>query len=175
MAGGGLTSTEGIRLRPVGSSEDDLAFLREMLFEAVAWRPDRFRPDVEAVVANPEISRYVDDWGRAGDQGLVAETESGDKLGAAWYRLFTHDDHGYGFFSPSVPEVTVGVSPSARSRGIGTGLLTTLIDKARQAGYPALSLSVERDNAAVRLYERLGFVRVGRTGNAWTMTLDLRD
>jgi len=38
-----------------------------------------------------------------------------------------------------------------------------------QLGGAPVSLSVETDNPAVRLYERFGFVRVGYVGTAWTM------
>lgn len=153
--------------------EDDIRFLRQMLYEAAAWRPKDPRPALDVVFSNPQISRYIEGWGRPGDYGVIAESESGVPAGAAWYRLFTQDEHGYGFISPALPEVTIGVSPSARRRGIGTRLLTALIAHARVAAWPALSLSVEDDNPAVRLYERLGFVRVGRVENAWTMRLDL--
>ena len=43
---------------------------------------------------------------------------------------------------------------------------------ARAARVGALSLSVEQDNPALRLYERFGFVSVARVGNALTMRLD---
>jgi ribosomal protein S18 acetylase RimI-like enzyme len=61
------------------------------------------------------------------------------------------------------------VAEEMRGRGVGTALLEALIDKARQDGVPALSLSVEADNAALRLYERLGFTRVACVDDAWTM------
>lgn len=59
------------------------------------------------------------------------------------------------------------------SQGIGTLLLETLIEEGRRRSLPALSLSVERDNGAARLYQRLGFVSVGSVGSAVTMILKL--
>ncbi len=153
--------------------EDDVRFIREMLYEAAVWRPKDPRPAVDVVFSNPAITRYIEGWGRPGNYGVIAESKNGAPLGAAWYRLFTQDEHGYGFISPGLPELTIGVSLSARGRGIGTMLLTALIGQARVAAWPALSLSVEDDNPAVRLYERLGFVPVGRVESAWTMRLDL--
>ena len=35
-----------------------------------------------------------------------------------------------------------------------------------------MSLSVEEDNPALRLYERVGFVPAGLVENAWTMRLN---
>jgi ribosomal protein S18 acetylase RimI-like enzyme len=56
-----------------------------------------------------------------------------------------------------------------RGRGIGGALLTALCDAARREGAPALSLSVELDNPARRLYERLGFEALREAAGATTM------
>jgi ribosomal protein S18 acetylase RimI-like enzyme len=61
------------------------------------------------------------------------------------------------------------VSSQARGCGVGTSLLAELLARVEAAGHPAVSLSVETDNPAVRLYERFGFVRVGYVGTSWTM------
>jgi ribosomal protein S18 acetylase RimI-like enzyme len=156
----------------VTTGEPDVLFLRQMGYEAAAWRPEHPRPAFDAVFSNPKISGYTDDWGRAGDYGVIAEAGDGTPIGAAWYRLFPADAPGYGFVSPAIPEVSIGVSPASRGQRVGTSLLAALIEHARQSALPALSLSVEEDNPAVRLYERFGFTRVGRVENAWTMRLD---
>jgi ribosomal protein S18 acetylase RimI-like enzyme len=160
-------------VRVATTGEADTRFLHEMLYEAAAWRPGHPRPAFDAVLSNPKITGYVEGWGRAGDYGVIAEAESDTPIGAAWYRLFPEDARGYGFIATAVPEITIGVSPAARGHGVGTSLLTALIERARQAAVPALSLSVEEDNSALRIYERLGFKRFGRVEKAWTMRLDL--
>lgn len=66
----------------------------------------------------------------------------------------------------------MGVVESERGRGVGTALVRALLAEARAAAFEAISLSVEPDNAAVRLYERAGFTRVGGTG-AYTMVAAL--
>ena len=66
-------------------------------------------------------------------------------------------DPGYGFVDEGTPEVSLGVRAEARGRGVGTSLLTALVREAGRRGLAALSLSIEPDNPAVRLYERLGF------------------
>jgi GNAT superfamily N-acetyltransferase len=143
----------------------DVPLLRAMLYEAFAWRGDPKFPPLDEALALPEVGRYVDGWGRPSDLGVIADGDAG----AAWIRVFTHEDHGYGFVAPDVPELTIGVSPEARGRGVGTALLAELLARAQAAGHPSISLSVEPDNPAVRLYERFGFVRVGHAGTSWTM------
>jgi GNAT superfamily N-acetyltransferase len=149
----------------------DVAFLRRMLYEAAFWRPESERPPLEVALAQPELRPYVDGWGRAGDRGLLA-IEAGRPLGAAWYRFFASEAPGRGFLTPEVPELTIAVVRERRSEGIGSTLLSRLIDCARADVLVALTLSVEPDNPARRLYERAGFVKVAEDG-AWTMRLDI--
>lgn len=150
---------------------DDLPFLERMLYEAANWRGSGDVP-----VDRPPVDEYVRDWGRRdGDLGLVAEDENGAPVGAAWYRFFDASDPGFGFVDEKIPEITIAVVPGARGRGIGRALLDALIDEAARAGVPALSLSVEEDNPARRLYESCGFERVGQVDGAWTMRRDLAD
>jgi len=81
---------------------------------------------------------------------------------------------GFGVVSASIPEDTLAVERAARGRGVGTALLTALVSRARRSTYVALSLSVEDGNRAAALYERVGFVRVGRHGTSDAMLLELR-
>jgi hypothetical protein len=94
-------------VRPAGAR--DVPLLRAMLYEAFAWRGDPRFPLPEEALALPEIGRYIDGWGRPFDLGVIFD---GD-VGAAWIRLFTNDDHGYGFIAADVPELTIGVSSQA--------------------------------------------------------------
>jgi ribosomal protein S18 acetylase RimI-like enzyme len=143
-----------------------------MLLEAFTWSPELPSLTVEEMLADPHISLYVDSWGRVGDAGVVAEDESGRPLGAAWYRFFTEDSHGYGWIDAATPEITLGVVADARGHGVGRKLMEALIDVARESGVVALGLSVEPTNIPARiLYERLRFVRVGQSGGSWTMRL----
>ncbi len=56
-----------------------------------------------------------------------------------------------------------------RGQGIGPALLGQLLDAAESQEIRALSLSVEKDNPALRLYERFGFTPLAEADNAVTM------
>ena len=159
-------------LRAATADDEDRALLESMLLEAAAWRAGAARPAIEGLLADPGLAVYIAGWGRPGDAGVVAELD-GQRVGAAWYRRFSDIAHGYGFLDPSIPELSIAVDPLHRGRGVGTSLLDALVARARADGHAALSLSVEIDNPARRLYEDAGFTRVGHVGNAWTMRLDL--
>jgi GNAT superfamily N-acetyltransferase len=136
----------------------DRPFLWEMLYEAsfvmAAPKPPR------DAMREPQIKRYLSDWGRRGDRALVAD-RSGCPVGAAWYRLFSRSDPGYGFVDEQTPELSIAVVPEARGQGVGRSLLDGLLQAARGDGFRALSLSVgDSNDAARRLYDRCGFVVV---------------
>jgi ribosomal protein S18 acetylase RimI-like enzyme len=141
----------------------DARFLRDMLRHALYWRER---------VPGSLTSRYVRSWGRPEDTAVIA-LEGGFAVGAAWYRLFTAEEPGYGFVDESTPELAIAVVPSKRGHGIGEKLLTSLMDRAREAGYESLSLSVEPENPSRKLYERHGFEVVDRGEDAWTMSAEL--
>lgn len=151
---------------------EDWGFLRAMLYEAAHWRPGEPRPPMQEALASPEVGRYLEGWGREGDRGLVAAA-GGQHLGAAWYRLFPAEAPGYGFIDARTPELTVGVAPRHRRKGVGRALLAALLLQARLDDLPALSLSVEHDNPAKGLYEQLGFGSVRQIGDARTMVARL--
>ena len=59
--------------------------------------------------------------------------------------------------------------PAYQGQGIGTSLIKTLLDEARQKGV-VLTLQVLKVNPARRLYERLGFVISGETVTHFQMS-----
>jgi GNAT superfamily N-acetyltransferase len=143
-------------LRPVDIH--DIRFLRDMLRHAYHWRlsEDSERP----------VYRYVSKWGRRGDAGVLA-LEGPHAYGAAWYRLFTPEEPGFGFVDAATPELTIAVVPSRRGKGAGAELLQALLDRARDDGYPAVSLSAAREQTDY--YERYGFEVVREEPHAVTM------
>jgi ribosomal protein S18 acetylase RimI-like enzyme len=62
--------------------------------------------------------------------------------------------------------VSIGVVSEFRGRGVGGALLQALIRTAKSQGFKTLSLGVEKDNPALQIYERHGFVRLFDTGGA---------
>jgi ribosomal protein S18 acetylase RimI-like enzyme len=154
-----------VRCRPAGPG--DFPFLATMLGEAAVWRPDKPTPTGDEVLADPRYAMYLDGWPRPGDDGLVAEGDG--PLGAAWYRTYTDAIHGYGFVSADVPELSIAVVESSRGQGVGRRLLVDLIAVSIARGHAALSLSVNVDNPARRLYESVGFVPVEKRESSWTM------
>jgi ribosomal protein S18 acetylase RimI-like enzyme len=153
-------------IRPAGPQ--DVPFLRDMLRHAYYWRVDRVSESGE-----PPVQRYVERWGRPGDTALVA-IQDFQRVGAAWYRLFTDANAGYGFIDEETPELSIAIVPSRRGGGLGSELLDALLARARVDGYGAISLSVEQGSPAIGLYERHGFQHVRDDDGGVTMRADLQ-
>jgi GNAT superfamily N-acetyltransferase len=142
--------------------QQDTRFLRDMLRHAYHWRMAQ-DPDLP-------VFRYVQNWGRPGDAGVVA-FEGPNEYGAAWYRLFPASAPGFGFVDEETPELTIAVVPSHRGHGSGTELLEALRERARADGFSRISLSAEPGQTA--FYEKHGFREVERGERTVTMVADL--
>lgn len=164
-----LSTSDGQSIPPVirpidTTSTDDASLLREMLLQAL-FVPPGGPPFPAGVIDTPALSRYVDGFGsQAGDRGWCAESFTGELLGAAWVRQLSGSNVGYGYVDDDTPELTVAVAAAHRGHGLGTGLLTALIDEVGRC-----SLSCDARNPAIRLYERLGFVAVRSDGDSVVM------
>ena len=139
----------------------DMRFLRDMLRHAYHWR-----------LGDPDLPvfRYVQNWGRHGDAGVIA-FDGPNIYGAAWYRLFPENSPGFGFVSEETPELTIAVVPSHRGHGTGGELLEALIERARNEGFSRVSLSAELGQTG--FYEKHGFQEVRREDGTVTMVADL--
>ena len=152
------THPGGIAVR--SATADDQEFITEMQYEAL-FVPPGGDPSPRSTLDDPAVARYHRDFGTVpGDVGRIAVDATGSPLGAAWVR---HID-GYGFIDAETPELAIAVVPGRRRSGIGRALLGALVD-----AVPRLSLSVDRRNPAVHLYERLGFEVVRRDGDSMVM------
>lgn len=139
------------------AEQADGSFLCDMVVEAANWRAGGARARHEILTA-AEHRRYVAGWMRPADAGFVAVDSDDGPIGAAWYRVLSQDNSGFGFAGTAVPELIIGVRPVWRAHGVGRALLRQLVVHARSQGHPRISLSVEHDNFAKTLYRSEGFI-----------------
>jgi ribosomal protein S18 acetylase RimI-like enzyme len=73
-------------------------------------------------------------------------------------------------------EYFIFVHQDYQRQGIGTAITLYVIDWARKEKLSTLWLSVERNNfIAIALYRKVGFKRIGSTGNCWEMILTITE
>ena len=146
------------------ATQDDEPFLWEMLFFAAHMDEDR-EVSSEAAKQNPDLLKYVKDWGRETDIGCIAlEPDSHQPIGAAWIRLLIANEKTTSYVDDVTPELAIAVLPGYVGKGVGTLLLKYLLQASKQL-YPRVVLSVRATNPARRFYERMGFVVTGEIVN----------
>ena len=152
--------------RELKSSEYDL--LKTFLYEAI-YIPEGVTPPDRSIIELPELALYYNDFGKEpADICVVAEDESG-VVGAAWVRIM--DD--YGHIDDKTPSLAMSVLRDYRGQGIGTQLLQELIRLLSEKGYKRISLSVQKANYAVHMYERAGFRAIRESDDEYIMVCDL--
>jgi GNAT superfamily N-acetyltransferase len=131
--------------------KDDEPFLWEMLYYAAHMDEDG-EVSFQAAKTNPDLVKYARDWGCETDVGCIAfEPGCNEPIGAAWLRLLIGDEKTTSYVNDDIPELAIAVLPEYLGRGVGTQLLQHVLEAAT--------------NPAIRLYERIGFVIVGKTVN----------
>ena len=164
-----LKDMNNVVLRPVRLSDVD--FLWDILYYAIFIPENETLPSRD-IVKTPEISLYMDNWGRHGDMGFIAEI-NGTPIGAIWCRLFNDTDHAFGYIDKSIPELGMAIIPGYRGQGLGSKMLEKLIDETKLLGYKGISLSVDIRNPANYLYRKFGFIEVGSSGNTICMKKEI--
>ena len=146
-----------------------MQFMREMLYEAVFWRPNPKKPALEEGLADAGVRNALVDWGqRDGDAAVVALLDS-TPAGAAWYRFYTDDNCIRGYMDETVPVIVIAVHKNYRQQGIGEKMIAWLIEHASKRNIQKLSLMVSKDNHALRLYRKCGFLEYADKGDSLLM------
>lgn len=145
----------------------DFDFYREMFFQSLHVPPGR-PPFSRSILEEPGLQKYLVDWGRVGDIGIVVRNDS-EAIGAVWCRLLD----GYGFVDEETPELGIALMKAWRGRGLGTQLIERLMARCREADFGQLSLSVSKTNPARHLYQQLGFEKVREDQESWIMLKNL--
>lgn len=141
-------------------TRQDEPVLWEMLYYGLSSAGKSKLPPRD-VIRRPEVSRYVEGWGRAGDTGFVAhDKKNRSLLGAAWLRRPTDK-------SDASPELALAVKPEHRRHGIGTALLTQLVRA--NPDHSTISISFVAGKPVLRLYERFGFKVIEQRPDAIVM------
>ena len=142
-----------LTIRPIMRSEYPL--LENFLYHAIFVPPGANVPPRE-IIFQPEIFIYIENFGGKDDCGVIAELD-GQFIGAAWTRIIPAYDN----IDDETPELAISVLQEHRGQGIGTMLMAQLFELLRERGYCRTSLSVQKNNPAVRFYKRLGYRIMG--------------
>ena len=126
--------------------------LESFLYEAI-FVPEGFEGEIPHSVVHddPKCRAAFEDFGALPDDRAIVAVAGDKVVGACWVR--TTDE--YGHIDSATPSFSISLYKAYRGQGIGTAMMRAMLDELKDAGYPRASLSVQKENPALRLYERM--------------------
>ena len=128
--------------------EEEYPILSDFLYEAI-FIPEGTEKPPKAIVKQPELQVYIADFGKADDWCLVSEVK-GKIVGAVWVRIM----NDYGHIDDETPSLAISLYGEYRHLGIGTALMKAILHLLKEKGYKQTSLSVQKENYAVNMYQK---------------------
>ena len=144
------------RYRPARQPQRGVV-VRKMRMQADAEATNRIYALNNMVTADPEVM-WANQRTRVFSYLVAEDADSGEIIGTV-----TGIDHRKAFNDPESGTSLwcLAVDPQAAKPGVGEALVRTLAERYQARGAAYMDLSVMHDNkAAIKLYEKLGFVRV---------------
>ncbi|MBV9772369.1 MAG: GNAT family N-acetyltransferase [Gemmatimonadetes bacterium] len=151
----GATGEGGVRIRDARADEREA--IRELTMRAYSQYATIMAPTAWAGLREALVAALALEGGA---ERIVAERD-GRLVGSVM--LYPPETDAYGGLAAEAtwPELRLlAVDPEARGLGVGAALVDECVRRARASGASALGLHTSRSmEAAIRMYERLGFVR----------------
>ena len=148
----------------------EASLLKEFTYLAI-YVPQGAKMPPQNIVELPELRVYYQDFGmKKGDICLVAEAEN-KIVGAVWTRIVNDFAH----IDDSTPSLAIALKKESRGKGIGTRLLNEMLAVLTDSGFLSVSLSVQKENFAVKMYHKAGFAVVRDNGGELVMRKKLQE
>ena len=147
--------------------ENEYYVLSEFLYEAI-FIPVGMEKPPKAIIEQPELQVYIADFGKSDDWCLVAEVKE-KIVGAVWVRIM----NDYGHIDDETPSFAISLYEEYRNMGIGTVLMRDMLEFLKNKGYKQTSLSVQKANYAVRMYQKVGFEVIDENEEEYIMVCRL--
>ena len=148
--------------------QEEIHILDDFLYEAI-FIPESMEKPPKAIIEQSELQVYIADFGKEDDWCLVAEVK-GKIVGAVWGRIM----NDYGHIDDETPSLAISLYGEYRHLGIGTALMKAILHLLKEKGYKQTSLSVQKENYAVNMYQKIGFKVVSETEEEYIMVCELQ-
>lgn len=148
--------------------KDEYPLLKNFLYEAIYIPEGEKIPD-KSIVNLSELQIYYKDFGSFKDDIALAADVKDKVIGAAWVRIM--DD--YGHIDNETLSLAMSLFKEYRNLGIGTVLLNELLSELKIRGYLKVSLSVQKDNYAQKMYKKAGFKVIKENEEEYIMLAEL--
>ena len=150
--------------------EDEYSLLEDFIYEAI-FIPEGVEPPPRSIINQPDLQVYIADFGTEKDDICFVAEVCNKVVGAVWVR----DMQDYGHIADGIPSFAISLYKEYRNYGIGTKLMTTMLEELKHRGYEKTSLAVQKANYAVKMYKKVGFVIYDENDEEYIMVCDLQN
>lgn len=143
---------------------DEYPLLEDFLYQAI-YQPDKSNLAPKSIINKPELQIYIKDFGTKKDDYCFCAEVDNRIVGAVWVRNI----NGYGNVDDNTVEFAISVFDEYQKMGIGTALMKKMLDHMKKLNYPKASLAVQKENYAVKMYQKVGFEIVDENQQEYIM------
>ncbi|MBR5341025.1 MAG: GNAT family N-acetyltransferase [Erysipelotrichaceae bacterium] len=148
--------------------KEEISLLNDFLYEAIFIPEGMEAPDRD-ILNRPELQVYVKDFYLKDSDCCLVSEKKGKVIGAVWSRIM----NDYGHIDDDTPSLAISILPEYRNTGIGTALMREMFELLHKKGFGNVSLAVQKDNYALKMYEKLGFEKYSENSEEYIMIKEL--
>lgn len=131
---------------------NEYPLLGDFLYQAI-YQPNTTNLAPKSIINKPELQVYIKDFGKQKDDYCFCAEVDNRVVGAVWVRNI----NGYGSIDDVTVEFAISVFDEYQKMGIATALMNKMLMHLKELNYPKASLAVQKENYAVRMYQKVGF------------------
>ena len=150
--------------------QSEYSLLENFLYEAI-FIPNGVEPPPKSIINRPELQVYISNFGASKHDIAFVVDIDGKIVGAVWVRIM----NDYGHVDDSTPSFAISLYKDYRRKGIGTALMKEMLTSLKLRGYEQASLSVQKENYATKMYQKLGFQIIDENEEEYLMLKKLNN
>ena len=147
---------------------EEIPQLKDFLYEAI-FIPEGVAAPPREIVNDESLQVYIRDFGNLPDDRCLVAVAGDKVVGAIWSRIM----NDYGHIADDVPSIAISLYKEYRNQGIGSQLLNQMLALLKADGYMSVSLSVQKANYAMKMYQKAGFKVISDDAEEAIMKCDL--
>ncbi len=147
---------------------EEIPQLKDFLYEAI-FIPEGVAAPPREIVNDESLQVYIRDFGNLPDDRCLVAVAGDKVVGAIWSRIM----NDYGHIADDVPSIAISLYKEYRNQGIGSQLLNQMRALLKADGYKSVSLSVQKANYAMKMYQKAGFKVISDDAEEAIMKCDL--
>lgn len=147
--------------------KDEYKLLEDFLYEAI-FIPEGAEKPSRDIIKNEELQVYIKAFGTNKDDNCLLAEYGNKTVGACWSRIM----NDYGHIDNETPSLAISLYEEYRGKGIGTELMKSMLKLLKEKGYNRTSLSVQKSNYAVKMYQNAGFKIIDENEEEYIMVYD---